>query len=222
MTKSLLPNINIEDLMNKEIWTDVKDFEGVYQVSSFGRVRSITRKIHYRNSFRMQRGRLMKLQLTVYGYLQVKLVQTTDTKVKYYRAPVHQLVAKAFIPNPHHYTEIHHKDYDKTNNNVNNLMWCSRKFNQDDMVKHYGIANCQYCKRCGQLLKDNRNTTGLCSNCLKYKQGLKSLNKYHNIKDYKELQSLIQKHGIKKVAKQHNYIGIGKLKNFCNHHNIKY
>lgn len=97
----------------EEIWKDIKDYEGLYQVSSFGRVKSF-----YTN-------RILKGSKHPQGYLTVTLCKDS-TK---YTKKIHRLVAQAFIPNPEHKSEINHIDEDKTNNSVNNLEWSTRKEN---------------------------------------------------------------------------------------------
>lgn len=202
--------------MKQEEWKDVKGFEGIYQVSSYGRVRSLSRLIHYKNYDRNYKGRILKPCKTVYGYLQVSLRNVVKGN---YKAPVHQLVAQAFIPNPRHYSEVHHKDYDKTNNRVENLMWCSRRFNQSDMTHHYKKEKAiRRCESCGNELSDERNTTGLCSKCLTRKRGLLAL-KRHGISSYSELQSLVTRYGIDSTAKLYSYRK-AKLKMFCENHDV--
>ena len=91
----------------EEIWKDIKGFEGRYQVSNLGRVRSLDWPRH--------NGRILKQQITHWGYYRVNIVSECGG-VKY--LGVHRLVAIAFIPNPHNYPEVNHKDEDKLNNLV--------------------------------------------------------------------------------------------------------
>ena len=98
-----------------EIWKPVCGFEDKYEVSNLGRVRSL--------NFRNKKNdiKLLTPLDNGKGYLQVRLSR------KWHK--VHRLVAKAFIPNPNNYDEINHKDENKSNNKVDNLEWCSRKYN---------------------------------------------------------------------------------------------
>ena len=99
----------------KEIWKDIKDYEGHYQVSNLSRVKSI----------KFGKERILKPVTNSSGYLSVKLCK--DGKVKAFT--VHRLVAEAFLPNPHNYSCVNHKDENKQNNNVSNLEWCNCKYN---------------------------------------------------------------------------------------------
>ena len=103
--------------MLEEIWKDIPDYEGLYQVSNYGRVKSL----HF------GKEKLLKPQPNSNGYLRVYLYKEKKQKLKY----VHQLVAIAFIPNnnPIEKTEINHIDENKENNCVNNLCWITHKEN---------------------------------------------------------------------------------------------
>ena len=100
----------------KEIWVDVKGYEGLYQISNIGRVKSY----HYDKN-----GKILKLQINEDGYYKVTLNKNKNKKTY----SVHRLVAIHFIDNPNNYSEINHKDENKQNNNFENLEWCSRKYN---------------------------------------------------------------------------------------------
>ena len=115
--------------MNEEIWKPIEGYEGLYEVSNTGRVRSIDR-YDSRNHFR--RGRILKLSYDTVGYLIVGL--HSNGKKKTYL--VHRLVAPAFIPNPDNLPQVNHRDEDKTNNRVENLEWCDSKYNLS-----YGTRN---------------------------------------------------------------------------------
>lgn len=105
----------------EEIWKDIKGYEGLYQISSFGRVKS----------FYANREKILKFKNNKSGYLYAQLCG--KGKNKYYR--VHRLVASAFIPNIKKFKEVNHKDGDKTNNYVSNLDWCSMRMNRDHSFK---------------------------------------------------------------------------------------
>ena len=117
---------------NEEIWKDIIGYEGFYQVSSLGRVRSLDMyvKCGY-GSYRLRKGKVLSSVIKDNGYLQLKLY----CNGKLYKKYVHRLVAQAFIPNPDNLPEVNHLDEDKTNNNVTNLEWCDHKYNLN-----YGTA----------------------------------------------------------------------------------
>ena len=102
----------------EEVWKDIKGYEGKYQISNMGRVKSL----NYRHT---GKEGIMKGVADGYGYLQVKLWK--DGKDKKYM--INRLVAQAFLPNPDNLPEVNHKDEDKTNNKVENLEWCTRAYN---------------------------------------------------------------------------------------------
>lgn len=97
----------------KEIWKDIKDYEGIYQVSNLGRVK------------RVETDRILKGNKQTQGYLVVNLSKNNIASTK----RIHRLVAQAFIPNPENKSEINHIDENKTNNRVNNLEWSTAKEN---------------------------------------------------------------------------------------------
>jgi hypothetical protein len=99
-------------------WKDIKGYEGLYQVSNSGEIKS----------FKRVPEKILKLSNDKDGYLQVQLCK--NGKKKTYR--VHALVAGAFIDNPYNKTEINHKDYNVKNNNVDNLEYVSHIEN----IKH--------------------------------------------------------------------------------------
>lgn len=101
-----------------EIWKDVVGYETLYQVSNLGRVKSL-------GNDKTKKEKILKLEKRKTGYLQAHLSKNGKTKLIY----VHRLVAKSFIENPNNLEQINHKDENKGNNNVNNLEWCTPKYN---------------------------------------------------------------------------------------------
>ena len=124
--------------MIEEIFKDVKGYEGLYQVSNFGRLMNLNFRGTGKNKF-------MKPSKNSKGYFQVHLSKNGKRKM----CKVHRLVAEAFIPNPNNLTEINHIDEDKTNNRVENLEYCTHEYNCN-----YGTRN----KRVSKTL-----TNGKCS-----------------------------------------------------------
>lgn len=114
-----------------EEWKDIKGYEGLYQVSNLGRVRSLSRYVKHRTIY-ILKGKLLKQRTRGKGYLAVTLCK--NSKLKHYY--VHRLVAEAFIPNPNNLPQVNHKDENKSNNCVDNLEWCDDKYNTN-----YGTRN---------------------------------------------------------------------------------
>lgn len=117
-------NLSLEDLQG-EVWKDIPNYEGLYQVSNLGRVKSLPRKHQLRTIIVAQHP-------TGYGYLSVKLHK--DGKPKTIR--VHKLVALCFLEEVKGLNEINHIDENKFNNRVDNLMRCDRLYNVN-----YGSRN---------------------------------------------------------------------------------
>ena len=107
--------------MKKEYWKPVVGYEGHYQVSNFGRVKSI----------KFGKEIILKQHIRR-GYYSVNLSKNGIAK----RYSVHRLVAEAFLPNPDNLPQINHKDENKSNNNINNLEWCDSEYNNN-----YGTRN---------------------------------------------------------------------------------
>ncbi len=116
-----------------EIWKDIEGYEGLYQVSNLGRVRSNNKLLH--------------LNKNTYGYKHVTLSKGNIQKT----ALVHRLVASAFIENPLKLPQINHKDGNKNNNAVSNLEWVTQKSNNRHAIK----TNLRKAKRI--LLVDGEN-----------------------------------------------------------------
>ena len=105
-----------------EIWQDIEGYEGYYQVSNKGRVKSLRRNIFLKPSIQ-ERGNHKRSS--------VKLCVNKKNGT----ARIHRLVAKAFIPNPLGYRTVNHKDGNSLKNNVENLEWCSQKQNVQHAIK---------------------------------------------------------------------------------------
>ena len=112
----------------KEEWQPVQGWEGLYEVSSLGRVRSLPRSVARRDgTMQSFRGKLMSAFPNGKGYLVVRLSDTPNGRRSIVR--VHRLVSMAFIPNRSNLPEINHRDGNKKNNALANLEWCSTKDN---------------------------------------------------------------------------------------------
>lgn len=113
----------------EEIWKDIAGYEGYYQVSNLGRVRSLDRYIPnsgcYKHGMQYIKGKILKPHDIGKGYLAVGLMKYHKNQC----AKIHRLVAEAFIDNPENFPCVNHKDENPSNNNVDNLEWCSYKYN---------------------------------------------------------------------------------------------
>lgn len=113
-----------------EIWKEIKGFEKLYEVSTFGRIKRLPKKVHNnglknKNKYFISKEKIIKTSNISKGYKGVTL--TKDKKR--YPKKVHRLVAEAFIPNPENKSQVNHKDGNKANNKIDNLEWCTNKEN---------------------------------------------------------------------------------------------
>ena len=106
-SKELLVSSN----SNEEIWKPIEGYE-FYQISNHGRVKNA-------------KGHFLKFTHNHRGYVVVYLNENGKTKTMF----LHRLIAKAFIPNPNNYPEVNHIDENKDNNIIENLEWCTDKYN---------------------------------------------------------------------------------------------
>ena len=128
----------MEDLKT-EIWKPVKGYEGLYEVSNLGNLRSLDKHIMYGNRYCLFKGKPIKPFSNSMGYLRVGLYKNNQGK-KYF---VHRLVAEAFIPNPNNLPCIDHIDRNYLNNSADNLRWCTQKENCNNPLtrKYASIKN---------------------------------------------------------------------------------
>jgi hypothetical protein len=109
-----------------ENWKAIEDYEGHYEVSDLGNVRSVDRVVLGRdNSTDFRKGRLLKPGVSNRGYLRVVLVKDGNKR----NYPVHRLVAAAFVPNPNNLPQVNHKEGNKKDNRASELEWCTQLYN---------------------------------------------------------------------------------------------
>ena len=110
-----------------EIWKPVVGYEGFYECSNMGRVKSVDRYVShiYEGEYQFIKGRIRKTKLNNGGYEMLSLFRDGKEKT----CLVHRIIAEAFLPNPYNLPEVNHKDECKTNNFVENLEWCDREYN---------------------------------------------------------------------------------------------
>lgn len=123
-----------------EEWREIEGYEGLYQVSNLGRVKSLARVVMRINGVLLSvKERILKFRLDNGGYVRVCLSKD-GVEIGY---SVHRLVAMAFIDNPLNLPEVNHKDENKKNNSVDNLEWCTSLYNNN-----YGSHNENHSKTC--------------------------------------------------------------------------
>lgn len=132
-----------------EIWKDIEGYEGIYQVSSLGRVRSLPRVVYIRHQSgkvwpREEKGIIMAQKLQNTDRLQVCLRKVVDGKRHRRTFYVHRLVAVAFVPNPDNKSTVNHINEDHHDNRAENLEWMTKKENNQ-----YGTHS----ERCGKALR---------------------------------------------------------------------
>lgn len=119
-----------------EIWKDIQGYEGYYQISNLGNVKSLDRIVDRGNGIlQHRRERIMSKRVCADGYYIAKLNVNKSSK----SIAIHILVARHFIDNPNNYPEVNHKDCNRKNNQVDNLEWCTHQQNVDHSKKlgHY-------------------------------------------------------------------------------------
>ena len=115
----------------EEIWKDIEGFEGFYQVSSLGRVRSLDRiVVNSRYGYQSLKGRILRQHKNGDGYFHIGLNKDNHRK-KY---ETHRLVAQTFIPNPENKAEVDHINTKRDDNRIENLRWATRKENQNNSL----------------------------------------------------------------------------------------
>lgn len=120
----------------KEIWKEIKGYEGAFEVSNLGNFRSKDRKVPCRwGGLRTYPGKSLKTETIVEGYQRIVLMKNAIKK----RYMCHRLVAEAFIPNPDNKPFVNHKNGDKADNRACNLEWCTQS--ENELHSHRELGN---------------------------------------------------------------------------------
>ena len=149
--------------MQQEIWKDIEGYEGLYQVSNLGRVRSVDRIILRSSTPQFSKGKNISQQPLNSGYMVVSLWNKKKRKA----FTVHRLVANAFLPLQQGKDEVDHINGIRTDNRVNNLRWCNRKENVNfpiarskylssnkERIEHIRMAKAKHSLKLVQLTLD--------------------------------------------------------------------
>ncbi|PKE64244.1 hypothetical protein CW683_01325 [Macrococcoides caseolyticum] len=159
-------------MINSEIWKDIPGFEGLYQVSNKGRVRSYDRYTRIKcDSKRLLKGRVMALSNTSTGYKKIALVDKSGKKKEY---KVHRLVLLAFVGKSD--LEVNHKDFNPINNELSNLEYCTSKENINHSYEYGERISARKFKK--QIIEDYKNGLSSTEVAKKYGACWKTVNKY--------------------------------------------
>ena len=116
--------------MSNEVWKPIVGYEGLYEISNLGVIKSLRRTVNKGKCHRTWGEHFIKYGVDGCGYFRTNLAKDGVNKT----FKVHRLVAEAFIPNPNNLPEVNHKDGNKQNNCVDNLEWCDRHHNMKHAV----------------------------------------------------------------------------------------
>lgn len=126
-----------------EVWKDIPEYEGLYQISNLGRVKSLKREVFRKNHFMQLQETFINSHENNTGYLAVGLYKNSKGK----RFLIHRLIAINFIPNPNNLLIINHIDGNPLNNKISNLEWatqrencCHAKLNINQVSKYTGVS----------------------------------------------------------------------------------
>lgn len=120
-----------------EIWSDIQGYEGHYQVSNLGRIKSLDRTVlRTNNSPQPRKGKILKLTNSVKGYFQTQLCRGGKRKTKV----LHRIIAETFLIRVKDHNEINHKNGIKNDNRIENLEWSTRSKNMKHAF-HIGLIS---------------------------------------------------------------------------------
>lgn len=158
-----------------EIWKDIPNYEGLYAISNFGRVKALA-KTYYCGNYPVKREKgehLLKLSEHRLGYMKCMFTKDGNEKVLY----IHRLVALCFIDNSLNKTEVNHKDGNKKNNHYSNLEWNTRSENmQHAFVTGLKTPSSGSSHHNSRVILDTE--TGIFYDCIREAAEAKCINKY--------------------------------------------
>lgn len=169
----------------QEIWKDIKGYEGRYQISNLGNVKSLSRKTEFSDGKppRYEKEKLLTPAKHHKGYVKAQLRKNNNTKAFF----IHRLVAQAFIPNPEGKATVNHKDGNKVNNTVVNLEWLS---NQENMKHAYATG-----------IRDNSKVNEMRKRPVaQYSKDGQLVRTYESVKEAVELNPTFRQGGISSCA----------------------
>ncbi len=141
-----------------EIWKPIPSYEGLYEASNLGRIRSVPHIVKHPRNGEMEyqmNGKIRKPRYDKNGYAIINLAK--DGKIK--TRKVHRLVAQTFIPNPNNYDQIDHINCKVYDNRVENLRWCTTQMNSQYREEHYEVGDRAkhkvICKETGEKFKSS-------------------------------------------------------------------
>ena len=182
-----MKNLNLlpTDKPSREVWKDVVGYEGLYQVSNFGNVKSLDREVAPNNRVPYWRkGKMCKQSKSNLGYLTVGFTVNNKKINKY----VHRLVAEAFVPNTNNKPQINHIDCDKENNYASNLEWCTNSENHIHATKNglnkLHLHRVAYSgEENGRSLLTKEQVLEIKQKYIPYKYSAKKLSKEYNVSE---------------------------------------
>jgi hypothetical protein len=179
----------------EEIWKEIKGYEGLYEVSNFGNVRSLDRYVHTKgNGLRLHRGKILTPETNKLGYKRLHASKDGVSK----HLLVHRLVAEAFLPNYNNYPVVNHKDENPSNNHVSNLEWCTYSYNN----QYNNLTTKRFLTRTENMLNKNLN---LGHEIILLDKNYNIIKTYHNA-EWAKREDGLEQSGIRAAVRRNNMV----------------